>query len=141
MVQGIRARLPWPPHSGEEATFDDLRIGDKVVVLLTPPENDPLTAEAEEHLTAQVVFIVKPCAWNRVTGIIKNLSADTIVIEPVDAGDTVPLRYDENTTFILKGFTSVEVEQFAHAVYNTETMLARSMKVWTEAPPIPLPAE
>lgn len=141
MVQGIRARLPWPPHSGEEATFDDLRIGDKIVVLLTPPENDTLTAEAEENLTAQVVFIVRPCAWNRVAGIIKHLSDDTLVIEPVNGGDTVPLRYDENTTFILKGFTSVEVEHFAHAVYNTETMLARSVRVWTEAPPIPLPAE
>ena len=38
-------------------------------------------------------------------------------------------------------FTSVEVGQFTHAVYNTETMLARTVKVWLEAPPIPQPAE
>lgn len=141
MVQGIRARLPWFHHPGKEATFDDLERGDKVIALPAPPVIDALTTEAEERLTAQVVFIIKPSVWERIAGTIERLSDDAIVIEPVGGGNTVTLRYDENTTFILKGFTSVEVEQFARAVYNTETMVARVVRVWPEAPPIPLPAE
>ena len=141
MIQKIRARLPWLSHPGEEAAFSDLQNGDEVVVLLAPPVIDALTAEAEGNFTAQVVFIIEPFIWERAAGTIKRLSGDVIVIEPVNDGDVVSLRYDENTTFILKGFTSVETEQFARAVYNTETMMARMVRAWTEAPPILLPAE
>jgi len=141
MIQGMQARLPWLSHPGEETTFSDIENGDEVVVLLAPPVIDALTTEAEEKLTARVVLIIEPTIWERAAGTIKRLSGDAIVIEPVNGGDTVPLRYDENTTFILKGFTSVAVEQFACAVYDTETMLARTVRVWTEAPPILLPAE
>jgi len=139
---GIRAKLrQFLHHVGEETSFDDLERGDKVVVLLAPPVIDAFTTEAEEKLTARVVLIIEPSVWGRITGTIKRLSDDAIVIEPVDGGDTVPLRYDESTTFILKGFTSVEVEQFARAVYNTETMVARVVRVWPEAPPLPQPTE
>ena len=141
MAQRIRARLPWLSHPGEKATFSDIESGDEVVVLLAPPVIDALTTEAEEKLTAWVVLIIEPTIWERTAGTIKRLSGDAIVIEPVNGGDVVSLRYDENTTFILKGFTSVEVEQFARAVYNTETMMARVVRVWPEAPPILLPAE
>jgi len=141
MAQKIRARLPWFHNPGKAAAFGDLESGDEVVVLLAPPVIDALTTEAEEKLTARVVLIIEPSVWNRVAGTIKRLSGDAIVIEPVNGGDVVSLRYDENTTFILKGFTSVETEQFARVVYNTETMMARVVRVWTEAPPILLPAE
>jgi len=142
IAQGIRAKLRWLIHHlGEEATFGDLAIGDKVVVLLAPPVIDALTTEAEEKLTAQAVLIIKPSVWERVAGTIKRLSDDVIVIEPVGGGDAVPLRYDESTTFILKGFTSVEVEQFARVLYNTETTIARVVRVWPEAPQLPQPAE
>ena len=141
MLQRIQAKLPWFHHPDKEVTFDDLQIGDTVVVLLAPPANDSLTAMAEEQLMTQVVFIIRPSTWNLVAGIIERLSDDAIFIEPVGGGNTVSLRYDENTTFILKGFTSVEVGQFTRAVYNTETMMARVVRVWPEAPPIPLPAE
>ncbi len=141
MAHKIRARLPWLSPPGEKATFSDLQNGDGVVVLLAPPVIDTLTTEAEEKLTAWVVLIIEPAIWERTAGTIKRLSGDAIVIEPVNGGDVVSLRYDENTTFILKGFTSVETEQFARAVYNTETMMARMVRAWTEAPPILLPAE
>ena len=133
--------MPWLSHPGEETTFSDIENGDEVVVLLAPPVIDALTTEAEEKLTARVVLIIDPTVWERATGTIKRLSGDAIVIEPVSGGDVVSLKYDENTTFILKGFTSVETEQFAHAVYNTETMLARTVRVWTEAPPVLLSSE
>jgi len=138
---GIRTKLRWLIHHlGEEATFSDLEIGDKVVVLLAPPVIDALTTEAEEKLTARVVLIIEPSVWERVAGTIKRLSDDAIVIEPV-GGDAVPLRYDESTTFILKGFTSVEVEQFARVLYNTETTIAKVVRVWPEAPQLLQPAE
>ncbi len=141
IAQGIRARLLRLCHLGEEATFGDLEIGDKVVVLLAPPMIDALTTEAEAKLTARVVLIIEPSVWERVAGTIKRLSDDAIVIEPVGGGDTVPLRYDESTTFILKGFTSVEVEQFACVLYNAETTIAKVVRVWPEAPQLLQPAE
>ena len=141
IAQGIRARLLRLCHLGEEATFGDLEIGDKVVVLLAPPMIDALTTEAEEKLTARVVLIIEPSVWERIAGTIKRLSDDAIVIEPVGGGDAVPLRYDESTTFILKGFTSVEVEQFARVLYNTETTIAKVVRVWPEAPQLLQPAE
>jgi len=141
VAQKIRASLSWLSHPGEEAAFSDIESGDEVVVLLVPPVTDALTTAAEEKLTARVVLIIDQTIWERAAGTIKRLSGDAIVIEPVNDGDVVSLRYDENTTFILKGFTSVETEQFAYVVYDTETMLARTVRVWTEAPSLLLPAE
>ena len=119
-------------HFGEEATFDDITVGNKVVVWLAPETNGYL---------AKIVTIIEPTTYARVTGTITGVSDDFITIEPVSGGDEVPLEYNESTTFILKGFTSVEVEQFACAVYNTETMMAKVVRVWPEAPQLPQPAE
>jgi len=139
MMQGIRARLAQLRPLCEEANFDDLNTGDRVVVLLTLPVGDTLTTEVEERLTAQMVYIIKPSVWERVAGTIESLSDDSIAIKPASGDDTVTLTYDENTIFTLKGFTSVETEQFAHAVYNTETMMAKVIKVWPEEPILPQP--
>jgi len=144
MMQGIRARLAQLRPLCEEANFDDLNTGDKVAVLLAPPPvGDTLTTEVEEGLTAQVVFIIKPTAYARVTGTIIDVSSvdKALTIEPANSDDAVTLRYDENTTFILKGFTSVEIEQFTCVVYNTETMMAKVVRVWPEEPPLPQPVE
>jgi len=130
--QGIWANLKQLWHFGEEATFDDIAVGDKVVVWLAPETNGYL---------AKIVTIIEPTTYARVTGTITDVSDDFITIEPVSGGDEVPLEYNESTTFILKGFTSVEVEQFACAVYNTETMMAKVVRVWPEAPQLPQPAE
>lgn len=126
------ANLKQLRHFGEEATFDDIAVGNKVVVWLAPEENGYL---------AKIVTIIEPTTYARINGTITGVSDDFITIEPVSGGDEVPLEYNENTTFILKGFTSVEVEQFACAVYNTETMMAKVVRVWTEAPQLPQPAE
>jgi len=143
MVQRIRARLAQLRHLCEEASFSDLDIGDKVAALLTPASVDSLTGESEEGLTAQVVFIIKPTAYARVTGTISDIDslAKTITIEPADGSEAVTLDYDERTIFTLMGITEVEAEQFACAGYNAETMMAKVVRVWPEAPPIPLPAE
>jgi hypothetical protein len=126
-LQGIRARLLRLRHLGEKATFADLKRDDKVVVLLVPGEDKP---------TAQVVLIIRPSVWGQTAGTIKRVSDDKIAIEPVSGGDVVILKYNENTTFILKGIIAVEAgaEQFARAVYNTDTTMARVVRVWPEAP-------
>ena len=134
IVQRIRARLAQLRPLCEEANFDDLNTGDRVTILLAPLAGNTPATEVEEELTAQVVYIIKPSVWERVAGTIESLSDDSIAIKPANSNDTVTLTYDENTIFTLKGFTSVETEQFAHAVYNTETMMAKVIKVWPEEP-------
>ena len=128
ILEHQRANLRQLRHFGEKTTFDDIVVGVKVVVWLTP--------EAGSYL-AKIVTIIEPTTYARVAGTIKRLSDDHIVIEPLSGGDRVPLEYNESTTFILKGFTSVEVEQFACAVYNTETMMAKVVRVWPEVLQLP----
>ena len=132
ILEHQRANLKQLWHFGEEATFDDITVGNKVVVWLAPETNGYL---------AKIVTIIEPTTYARVTGTITDVSDDFITIEPVSGGDEVPLEYNESTTFILKGFTSAEAEQFACAVYNTETMMAKVVRVWPEAPQLPQPAE
>ena len=127
-----RANLKWLRPFGEKATFDDIIVGDRVIVWLAP--------ETDGYL-AKIVTIIEPTSYARVTGIIKRLSHDHIVIEPLSGGDRVPLEYNESTTFILKGFTSVEIGQFACAAYDTETMTAKVVRVWPEPPQLLQPAE
>ena len=121
------AKMEWFRHFGEGASFDDIAIGDKVAVWLT--------AEADRYL-AKIVAIIKPVTYGRVSGTITSVSDDSITIEPVSGGDEVTLEYNENTIFILKGITGIDpdAEPFAGAVYNTETTVAKTVRVWPEAP-------
>lgn len=132
ILEHQRANLKQLCHFGEKATFNDIVVGVKVVVWLAP--------EAGSYL-AKIVTIIEPTSYARVAGTIKRLSDEHIVIEPLSGGDRVPLEYNESTTFILKGFTSVEVGQFACAVYNTETMMAKVVRVWPEVLQLPQPAD
>ncbi len=123
----IWAKLKWLRHFGERASFDDIAIGDKVAVLLAP--------ESDRYL-ARVVTIIKPATYSRVSGTITGVADDSITIEPVSGGDEVTLEYNENTIFILKGITGIDpdAEPFARAIYNTETTVAKTVRVWPEAP-------
>jgi len=120
-----RANLRKLGQFGGKAAFDDVVVGDKVVVWL---------ALGADGYLAKIVTIVEPTTYTSVAGTIKRLSSDHIVIEPLSDGDEVTLEYDESTAFILKGFTSVEVGQFTRATYNTETMMANVVRVWLEPP-------
>jgi len=132
ILEHQRANLRQLRHFGEKTTFDDIAVGVKVVVWLAP--------ETDGYL-AKIVTIIEPTSYARVNGTIKRLTHDHIVIEPLSGGDRVPLEYNESTTFILKGFTSVEVGQFACAAYDTENMTAKVVRVWPEPPQLPQPAE
>jgi hypothetical protein len=130
----VRAKLQRFCPVGEGASFSDIAVGDKVAVLLAP--------ESERYL-ARVVTIIKPATYGRVSGTVTGVSEDSITIEPVGGGAEVTLEYNENTLFILKGIIMIdpEAEPFACAVYNTETTLAKVVKVWPEAPRLPKPSD
>ena len=122
-LQQLRQRVKPEMPSGEKATFDDIKIGSRVVVWLVPGENKP-TAKV-------VVIILKPVNAGRVGGTITNIdeAAQSITIAPANGAEEATLKYDENTLFTLKGTIRVGVGQTARAIYNTETMVAKVVRV------------
>ncbi len=114
---------------GEKATFDDIAVGDSVVVRLMPNEN----------LAKEVLIVkVKPQVLSKVHGIITAVTNDSLTIKKADNTE-VTLGWDANTRFVLKGIISVEVGQTATAVYNTEALKAKVVEV-TITPPAPTTA-
>lgn len=109
---------PAVPRPFGQAGFSDIEIGDRVVVWLANGEN-----------LAKWVLIVKPAVRAHVGGSITELTSETITIAP-DDGEAVTLRYNQNTVFVLNGFTSVEEGQLARAVYDREHMLAKKIMVY-----------
>jgi len=103
--------------SGEKAEFSDIEVGDRVVVWLANGEN-----------LAKIVLIIKPVTRDRVSGVITDVSLETIEITPQD-GRPVTLRYNEGTVFVLNGFTAVGERQLARAVFDSEHMLAKKVVV------------
>lgn len=109
---------PAVPRPFGQAGFSDIEIGDRVVVWLANGEN-----------LAKWVLIVKPAVRAHVGGTITELTSETITIAP-DDGEAVTLRYNQDTVFVLNGFTLVEERQLARAVYDREHMLARKVIVY-----------
>jgi len=103
--------------SGAEAEFSDIEVGNRVVVWLANGEN-----------LAKAVLIAKPVTRAHVGGVITDVSLETIEITP-DDGRPVTLRYNQDTVFVLNGFTAVEERQLARAVYGSEHMLAKKVVV------------
>ena len=136
ILEHQRANLKQLCHFGEKATFNDIVVGDKVVVWLAPETNGYL---------AKIVTIIEPTTYARINGIIADVSSvdTTITIEPADGSEAIILDYNERTVFILKGIIEVEaeVEQFARAIYNTETMIAKVVRVWPEVLQLPQPTD
>jgi len=111
---------------GEEATFDDLKVDDRVAVRLVPGQDKPV---------ARLVLIFEPSPCKRIAGTITDVSSDnttTITIAPSNEGEAVTLNYNEDTVFYLKGTIAVVPEQLARAVYEVEGMLAKKVRVWPE---------
>jgi len=106
----------------KKATFDDLAIGDRVLVRLVPSDEKPV---------ARLVLIFKQSPYKRIGGTITDVSPDnqTITIAPTNDSEPVTLRYNENTIFNLKGTIAVEPGQLARATYHTEGMMAKAVTV------------
>ena len=116
LVQEAPGLGRWLHPFGEEATFDDIAVGSRVVVWVVPvDEGNPL---------AKRVLIIEPTAYHRVLGTVINISlgGKTITVAPTGGGDDVILSYDEKTRFILRGTTSLEEGEQVRAVYDEEGM-------------------
>ena len=103
----LQGNLEWLRRFGEEATFSDIAVGDRVVVLVVPNDDEPL---------AKLVLIMKPSAYNRVIGEVTGVTEDTITIAP-EEGDAVELNYNGDTRFILCGTPYLEEGEKAVVIY------------------------
>lgn len=125
MVEQLKAGLPAIWRQNRAATFNDLAVGETVVVRVMPNEN-----------LAKQVVIVKQSGISKVHGTITAVGASSITITRSD-NTSITLSWDGNTRFILKGVISVQNGEIATAVYNSETKLAKLVSV---ALPQPTPA-
>jgi hypothetical protein len=103
----LQGNLEWMHQFGGEATFDDITVGNRVIVHVVPNESEPL---------AKLVLILEPAACSRVIGEVTEITGDTITITP-ENGDAVELNYNEDTVFILRGTPSLEEGEEAVAIY------------------------
>lgn len=113
-----QAKMKWLRPFGAESEFIDIAVGDRVVVWLAAEDND----------LAERVLIIKPTTYARVSGTISvSLADETITIAPDDG--EVTLSYNESTVFILRGVIEVEQWQYAHAIYDSDNLLAKRVIV------------
>ena len=116
-------KLKWLRSFGEGAEFTDIKVGDRVVVWL-----------ANGDSLAKRVLIIKPTTYAAVSGTITVPSqGETITITP-DGGVAVTLDYNEGTVFILNGVILVEQWQYAHAIYDSDNMVAKRVVVYQKVP-------
>jgi hypothetical protein len=112
--------------SGEEAQFSDIQVGDRIIAWVKTADN-----------VATKVLIIKAPGIQTVRGTIRGtitaISDNSTTITP-SSGNSVTLSWDGNTRFVLKGFISVQVGQYASAVYNKNTMTAQTVDVQATAP-------
>jgi hypothetical protein len=115
------------PKFGQNAAFTDLVVGDGVVVNIMPNEN-----------LAKQVLIVKPSNLKNVKGEITNVTATTFTVTAAD-NTNMTLKWDANTSVTIKGAVLMITGQWAQVVYNSETLIAKTINVRLEAPPTPTP--
>ncbi len=123
----IRSAFNRGPDFGHKAAFTDIAVGDGVVVNVMPNEN-----------LAKQVLIVKPSNIKTVKGQITAVTADSLTVTAADT-TMVTLKWDANTEATIKGAVTIKAGQYAQAVYNSETLIAKSINVRPEAPPTTTP--
>jgi len=116
----LQGNLNWLHQFGGEATFDDITVGNRVIVHVVPNESEPL---------AKLVLIIEPAACSRVIGEVTEITGDTVTITP-ENGDAVELNYNEDTIFILHGTPSLEEGEEAVAIYveTDDGLLAKRIR-------------
>jgi hypothetical protein len=135
-IPGLWQRfLKWLRQFGREASFDDLAVGQRVIVRVVPRDGNPL---------AKVVLIIKPAAQQRVVGTILDIDKDdmTITIEPLSETEdgTITLAYDNHTIFVLQGTPSLEEGMKALVLYVEEDSVLLAKRVMSRVP-LPEPVE
>jgi hypothetical protein len=116
----LQGNLEWMHQFGGEATFDDITVGNRVIVLVAPNEGEPL---------AKLVLIIEPAACSRVIGEVTEITGDTVTITP-ENGNAVELNYNEDTIFILRGTPSLEEGEEAVVIYveTDDGLLAKRIR-------------
>lgn len=117
---------------GEEATFGDIAVGDRVVVR---------AVREEDSYLAKIVIIIKPTTYARVIGTVSNINeaAMKITIEPLSSSSAedgkIILTYDSHTIFILRGTPSLQEGEKVVAIYMEKedgTLLAKRVMAGAE---------
>jgi hypothetical protein len=141
MEAGLRANMEAPqgffgklkaffnrgPKFGKSAGFSDLEEGVGVVVNVMPNEN-----------LAKQVLIVEASLLKNAKGNITEVTDDSFTVE-TDDSTALTFKWDENTLVTIKGDITLKTGQWANVVYNSETMMAKSINVRPEAPATPTP--
>ncbi|MBI2832238.1 MAG: hypothetical protein HYX79_08280 [Chloroflexi bacterium] len=120
--QGRQANPASAPRlPGEPATFEDIAVGDRMMVRVVAGTDPPL---------AQQVLIVKvtPSPYAQITGTISVINGNDVTITGKDNA-TVTVTVDPDTNVVIKGALSVQAEQTAHAVYHKDTKIAKLLRV------------
>ena len=119
----LQGNLKWLRQFGEEVTFDDLAVGDRVMVRVVPRNgNTPL---------AKLVLIMEPTAYQPVIGEVTEITEDYIIIDPEES-NAVELKYNGDIRFILRGTPFLQ-GQVARAIYD-EDMMAKAVFAPVEMP-------
>ena len=125
----LQGNLNWLHQFGGEAIFDDITVGNRVIVHVVPNEDEPL---------AKLVLGIEATAQNRVIGEVTEITEDTVTIAP-ENGDAVKLNYNEDTVFILRGTPSLEKGEEAVAIYvetDNDPLAKRVMAKWPPPEPV-----
>jgi len=127
------------PRFHEEATFEDIAVDAWVKVRLVPGE-DNFVAESVLIIKSPDMIklpdMIKPPVSTSVVGTVTGVSPadETITIAPIDGGEEIVLKYNENPRFILRGTPELE-GQSARAVYDAE-MVAKAVFAPVKVPEI-----
>lgn len=129
---GVPRIINWLRLLAKKATFDDIAVGDRVIVKVMPNEN-----------LAKLVLIIKQPKIKSVRGTITAVDNTSITITPT-GGTAITLKWNESTRFVLHGLIAVQAGQFGNAVYDIDTMITSVVNVRKSAPapaPVPTPTK
>jgi hypothetical protein len=116
------------PKFGHNARFEDIEVGDGIVVRAL--ENETL---------AKQVMIIKAPNIKKAAGTVTAVGPDNFTIKSnTNPAETITFKVNENTHVALKGSLSLKVDQYVLVTYKLEgeNKLARTVNV-TAAPPNP----
>jgi hypothetical protein len=107
------------PKLGQKAVFEDIQLGDIVVVQVTPNEN-----------LAKQVMIIKTSNIKTIKGTITAVTETSFTITPAQGqGEAVTLTWDANTRVNIKGNVSLKIGQVVSATYtvNGDAKIAKTV--------------